>query len=221
MCCITIWNRYDLCYVFYPRCFKWYSRWLLYFIEWSITVKKERKNSVFLFSSENVQGVTKKSPPPIFPSAAEHGYLALNPCCKETPCSSVLCKCLIDHLEDSDCHDTPDPCFWPNRNSKPEKLMLGVRGHTRIPWPSLCVKLAHGCRNTVQKSENEHLCVFWWTTHHKILFLNDRNVQSKWIEIWCFHCSRLCTPGSPTCGEIIVSNFFPYVSIPISKFSTP
>ena len=32
-----------LYYVFYPRCFTWYSRWLLYFNEWSGTVIKRKQ----------------------------------------------------------------------------------------------------------------------------------------------------------------------------------
>ena len=67
-----------------------------------------------------LQGVAKKKEPPIFPSAAKHGYLALNPCCKEISCSNFLCKCLVDHLEDSDRHHTPDPLLNSNFLTEPQ-----------------------------------------------------------------------------------------------------
>ena len=155
------------------------------------------------------RGVAKKKSPPIFPSAVEHGCLALNPCCKEISCSNFLCKCLTDHLEDSNRHHTPDPLLSSNFLTEPQfqarEVDAWCERPTRIPWPSLCVKLAHGSRNTVQKSKNEYLCVSWCTTHHKIRFLNNRNFQGK-PKFAVSHTGRLCTPSSPTCGEIIVSS---------------
>ena len=89
------------------------SNVLLWHAKVFVLVAKKRAVTV-------ITGGDKKKEPPIFPSAAEHGYLALNPCCKEISCSNFLCKCLIDHLEDSDRHHTPDPLLNSNFLTEPQ-----------------------------------------------------------------------------------------------------